>query len=685
MTSKWFLSLFLAAAICTAQNGGNDLFQQALRKERSDGDYKAAIEIYRRVLKQYASDRKLAAKSLLQIAHCQEREGSKEARLSYERLVREFGDQTQAVSEARARIAALEAAPSSAPRVRQLWAGGEASDEGALSTDGRWLTYPHWETGDLGVRDLVNGANKLLTNTGGWVKSGGDFAQNSLFSPDSKKIAYNWFTPKGGGYELRLMNSDGSGVRTLGWVNTPGYVVPLAWSPDGAQVLAKFYDPDGLTSLHLLNAASGEKREMIPPARTGINGASFSPDGKWIVMDGPGAENWYESDLYIMPTAGGKPERLESNPANDVKPFWSQDGASVLFASNRGGSYGLWRLPVRNGKAQGSAYLVRGDLGSKVDLLGFNNRGSLVYSVGLGGINIYGVDFDPLTAKRTSEPSLISQRFPGDSYDPEPSPDGRLVAFIARVGWHAGGAVVVRDVATGKERVHDARANHVIWTPDSKKLLLESTGRLPNARELVWMDPESGVTAPFRTIEPTRNGLYPVFSPDGRTLYITLRPWRGDDWRIMALDVETGRERELYKTDRFLTGLSLSSDGRTLATVRQVSVWSTAGEQDFELMLVPTADGQAVRAATLRADRPAVAGPFTADGKRVLISRAHTDGRRISSVSSSAAANRNWFICSRVLSDGSRSILPESGCYSARANCRTRSGSPRIFSSRNVG
>src|SRR5690348_5649155 len=169
MKWKWFASLILATAFCAAQNGGNDLFQQGLRKERSDGDYKAAIEIYRRVLKQYASDHKLAAKALLQIAHCQERAGSKEARQSYERLVREFGDQTQAVSEAKARIAALESAPSSAPRVRQVWAGKDVDSEGSLSPDGRWLTYAHWDTGDLGLRDLVNGTNKLLTNTGGWI------------------------------------------------------------------------------------------------------------------------------------------------------------------------------------------------------------------------------------------------------------------------------------------------------------------------------------------------------------------------------------------------------------------------------------------------------------------------------------------------------------------------------------
>jgi Tol biopolymer transport system component len=619
MKSKWFLSLLLAAAFCAAQNGGNDLFQQALRKERSEGDYKAAIEIYRRVLKQYASDRKLAAKALLQIAHCQEREGSKEARLSYERLIREYGDQTQAVSEARGRIAALENGPSSAPRVRQLWAGQDVSDEGSVSPDGRWLTYAHWETGDLGVRDLINGTNKLLTNTGGWAKSGGDFAENSLYSPDGKRIAYNWFSPKSGGYELRLMNSDGSGVRTLGWAKTPGYVVPLAWSPDGAQIFVYYYGPDGLTSFHLASVASGERKEIVAPAKSFISGASFSPDGQWIVMDGPGGEG-AKGDLYILALSGGGPEKLESNPANDIRPFWSEDGRSVLFASDRGGSFGLWQLPISNGKATGPAQLVRADLGAQVHPIYLSRHGSLVYSLRHGGTDIYSAAFDPIRCKTNSAPSLVSQRFPGHSFSPQPSPDGRLLAFIAQTGSRSL-AVVIRDQATGQERVLPASASNLVWTPDSKRLLLEWSGRSPNARELVWLDPESGSTSPFQTIQPSRNGLNPVFAHDGHTIYFLFRRWPGNDWQVMTMDAASGEQRELYKTNRFLSGLSLSPDGRTLATIRQVAEWNTAGEQDFELMLVPTSGGEAMKAVTFHGDSRPAAGSFTPDGKRVLVTR----------------------------------------------------------------
>ena len=83
MTTMRILGAVLLAGVCTlalAQRSGNDLFQQALMKERSQGDLKGAIDIYQRIVKEFGSDRRLAARALLEMARCQEKQGGEQAR-----------------------------------------------------------------------------------------------------------------------------------------------------------------------------------------------------------------------------------------------------------------------------------------------------------------------------------------------------------------------------------------------------------------------------------------------------------------------------------------------------------------------------------------------------------------------------------------------------------------------------
>jgi Tol biopolymer transport system component len=212
---------------------------------------------------------------------------------------------------------------------------------------------------------------------------------------------------------------------------------------------------------------------------------------------------------------------------------------------------------------------------------------------------------------------MISQRYPGLSDDPEPSPDGTRVAFLAYPGSRSREVVVVRDLGTGKESMYPASARYLKWAPDSRRLLLMRNGRTPNTQELTWLDVDSGKTQPFRNIEPARNPLTPVFSRDGRTLYFVFCEWPGTDWRVMAMDVATGEQREILKVDGGLGGLSLSPDGQTLATMRSLGA---KDPHSFQLLLVPVTGGQAKVAATMQVDM-ARAGSFLPDGKRVLVLR----------------------------------------------------------------
>jgi imidazolonepropionase-like amidohydrolase/Tol biopolymer transport system component len=64
-----------------------------------------------------------------------------------------------------------------------------------------------------------------------------------------------------------------------------------------------------------------------------------SPDGRTIVFDLLG-------DLYLLPIEGGTARRLTSGLAFDIQPRFSPDGKQVAFTSDRGGGNNLWRIDI---------------------------------------------------------------------------------------------------------------------------------------------------------------------------------------------------------------------------------------------------------------------------------------------------------------------------------------------------
>ena len=128
--------VWLGGGIALAQNG-YDLFQQALVKERAEGDIEGALELYQRIVREHGGDRSLAARVLVQMARCYETLGRPEARDAYQRVLREYAEQAEPVGVARARLAALDPPRSPADPstmvVRRLWESPSADYFGGPS------------------------------------------------------------------------------------------------------------------------------------------------------------------------------------------------------------------------------------------------------------------------------------------------------------------------------------------------------------------------------------------------------------------------------------------------------------------------------------------------------------------------------------------------------------------------
>ena len=112
------LSLVLAATLLAtgwslyAQSAAQveKLFASARHQETTQGDLRAAIETYRKVVAQAGSNRSLAAQALLRIGECHTKLGDAQARRTYEQVVRDYGDLPEAAT-ARGRLVASPTAP----------------------------------------------------------------------------------------------------------------------------------------------------------------------------------------------------------------------------------------------------------------------------------------------------------------------------------------------------------------------------------------------------------------------------------------------------------------------------------------------------------------------------------------------------------------------------------------------
>jgi len=128
------------------------------------------------------------------------------------------------------------------------------------------------------------------------------------------------------------------------------------FAPDGQRVAFTSHR-SGYPEIWVVDGQARHPLRLTSFAGEGSVGAPrWSPDGRAIAFDFA-AEGGNNVDIYVISALGGLPRRVTTSSAIDATPSWSQDGRWIYFASNRNGSWQVWKVPS-SGEEAGSARQV---------------------------------------------------------------------------------------------------------------------------------------------------------------------------------------------------------------------------------------------------------------------------------------------------------------------------------------
>jgi Tol biopolymer transport system component len=394
------------------------------------------------------------------------------------------------------------------------FAGHEGSP--AFSPDGNQIAFA-WDggTGDntnIYIKLINAGAPLRLTTHPG-------IDRNPTWSPDGRYIAFSRFSdsekgifivPALGGTERKLYSPDW-GFHGFGGV---------VWSPDGK--LLAYLDrssPQANYGIWLLSVENLERRQLTsPPAQTFADMVpAFSPDGQTLAF--VRLSSGRVSDIYLAPIGGGEPRRLTFDNREIDGLAWTPDGREIVFPSDRGGGYGLWRISVTGDTPE--RLTVGGDndfsppLSPQGNRLAVSRQGNrLAYVQSAFDTNIWRTEI-PESKGRSNPPTKLIASTNLDQ-GPQYSPDGKRIAFEStRSGSYeiwvcdSNGANLVQltsfDRTTGTPR----------WSPDGRRIAFDS--RIETHSDIYVISAEGG--SPRRLTTETSDDVVPSWSRDGRWIY----------------------------------------------------------------------------------------------------------------------------------------------------------------------
>jgi Tol biopolymer transport system component len=235
---------------------------------------------------------------------------------------------------------------------------------------------------------------------------------------------------------------------------------------------------------------------------------AISPDGKRVAVErtDPQTQN---KDIWLVDAASGASARFTSDPGWDAFPTWSPDGSRIIFTSNRGGVYDLYRKASSG--AGNEELLYQSSEGKGPNSWSPDGKFLIYYSLGQPThLRLLAADGP---ADRKPVP-LVDPQF--SSVTGRFSPDGHWIAYSSNESGKSEISVRPFDAATGSAGspviVTSGGGRTPLWRGDGKELFYISPDGTATALEV-----KAGAT--FQVGAPK-----PLFKVPGGLLFWDVAP-----------------------------------------------------------------------------------------------------------------------------------------------------------------
>ena len=240
---------------------------------------------------------------------------------------------------------------------------------------------------------------------------------------------------------------------------------------------------------------------------------AFAPDGRLAISS--------NGDLLIQAAPNGKWMRITNGSAWDRDPAWTPDGRAIVFSSDRGGSFDLWRVTLRADGSAGEPERITSTPENE-SAPSVSPDGTITFVRGYGRsarVWLRGADGRERRLTKDARVELA----------PAFSPDGARIAYVQPS--ERGTRLLVRGLTATRDSVVNTghAPDDVAWSPTGDRIAFsEGAGRggvFVVAVDGRWVNQAS-----------THHGDV-AWSPDGRTIAIaeydeTTPSYNGDPDRL---------------------------------------------------------------------------------------------------------------------------------------------------------